>query len=62
MPSNIQIRLATDRVNYTIALNQRIPKIYTPGEVITKQNEFMRLEFCILLNKSFPITNLYFYL
>ncbi|KAK9693413.1 KH domain [Popillia japonica] len=42
MPSNIQIRLATDRVNYTIALNQRIPKIYTPGEVITKQNEFMR--------------------
>ncbi|KAI4458774.1 pnas-3 related [Holotrichia oblita] len=42
MPSNIQIRLATDRVNYTIALNQRVPKIYTPGEIITKQNEFMR--------------------
>ncbi|GJQ86332.1 hypothetical protein Trydic_g9028 [Trypoxylus dichotomus] len=42
MPPKIQIRLAADRVNYSIVVNQRVPKIYTPGEVITKQNEFMR--------------------
>lgn len=51
MPAKIQIRLANDRVNYSIALNQRPPKIYTPGQIITKQDEFMRydvIEICII--------------
>ncbi|XP_050501309.1 exosome complex component RRP4 isoform X2 [Diabrotica virgifera virgifera] len=42
MPQKIQIRLATHRVNPSVAPNKRYPKIFTPGEVITAQDEFMR--------------------
>ncbi|KAJ8921453.1 hypothetical protein NQ315_003071 [Exocentrus adspersus] len=42
MPQKIYIRLASHRVNTSVAVNQRHPKIFTPGEVITTQNEFMR--------------------
>ncbi|CAG9827132.1 unnamed protein product [Diabrotica balteata] len=42
MPQKIQIRLATHRVNPSVAPNKRYPKIFTPGEVITTQDEFMR--------------------
>lgn len=42
MPHKIQIRLASQRVNTSVSLNQRYPKIFTPGETITAQNEFMR--------------------
>ncbi|XP_057666381.1 exosome complex component RRP4 [Diorhabda carinulata] len=44
MPQKIQIRLASERVNASVAINRRYPKIFTPGEVITVQNEreFMR--------------------
>lgn len=42
MSRKLTIRLASDRVNTSVALNQRFPKIFTPGEVITQQNEFMR--------------------
>ncbi|KAJ8934588.1 hypothetical protein NQ314_013264 [Rhamnusium bicolor] len=42
MPQKIYIRLASHRVNTSVAVNQRYPKIFTPGEVITSQNEFMR--------------------
>ncbi|XP_017774134.1 PREDICTED: exosome complex component RRP4 [Nicrophorus vespilloides] len=42
MSNKIHIGIASDRVNPSVALNQRVPKIYTPGEVITEQNELMR--------------------
>ncbi|KAF5285572.1 hypothetical protein FQA39_LY16584 [Lamprigera yunnana] len=42
MLSKINIRLAEDRVNTSVSVNQRIPKIFTPGEVISEQKEFMR--------------------
>ncbi|VEN51684.1 unnamed protein product [Callosobruchus maculatus] len=42
MSQKFHIRLASQRVNTSIAENQRYPKIFTPGETITKQNEFMR--------------------
>ncbi|XP_018332099.1 exosome complex component RRP4 [Agrilus planipennis] len=38
----IQVRLATQRVDPSVAINYRSPKIFTPGEVITVQDEFMR--------------------
>ncbi|CAG9865299.1 unnamed protein product [Phyllotreta striolata] len=42
MSKNIQIRLASQRINTSVPGNQRYPKIFTPGQVITAQNEFMR--------------------
>lgn len=42
MSRKITIRLASDRVNTSVALHQRYPAIFTPGEIITQQNEFMR--------------------
>lgn len=42
MNHEIHIRLACDRVNSSVAIHERSPKIFTPGEVITPQNEFMR--------------------
>lgn len=48
MSNEINIRLASNRVNPSITISQRIPKIFTPGEKITKQNEFMRLDFQII--------------
>ncbi|EEZ98806.1 exosome complex component RRP4 [Tribolium castaneum] len=42
MPQKIHIRLAAHRINPSIAVNRRVPKIFTPGQVITEQNEFMR--------------------
>ncbi|XP_023015296.1 exosome complex component Rrp4 [Leptinotarsa decemlineata] len=42
MSKKIRIRLASQRVNSSVAVNQRYPKIFTPGELITNQNEFMR--------------------
>lgn len=42
MFQTIHIRLAEDRVNSSFGATSRIPKIYTPGEVISVQKEFMR--------------------
>ncbi|XP_044259231.1 exosome complex component RRP4 isoform X2 [Tribolium madens] len=42
MPQKIHIRLAAHRINPSIGVNRRVPKIFTPGQVITEQNEFMR--------------------
>lgn len=39
--NKIHIRLASNRVNPSVGFNQRIPKIYTPGETITNKGEFM---------------------
>ncbi|XP_065169685.1 exosome complex component RRP4 [Atheta coriaria] len=38
----IHIYLASDRVNPSISSNHRIPRIFTPGEVVTEQNELMK--------------------
>lgn len=37
----IHMRLATVRVNTLAAGAHRIPKIFTPGQTITQQSEFM---------------------
>ncbi|KAJ8977659.1 hypothetical protein NQ317_002461 [Molorchus minor] len=42
MSKKIHIRLASQRVNTSVAVNQRYPKIFTPGQEITSHNEFMR--------------------
>ncbi|XP_019865187.1 exosome complex component RRP4 [Aethina tumida] len=42
MSQKIHIRLATNRVNTNVTINNRIPPIFTPGQIITPQNEFMR--------------------
>ncbi|KAL3276794.1 hypothetical protein HHI36_012157 [Cryptolaemus montrouzieri] len=44
MSRKIYIRLATDRVNTSVAIEglRAYPSIYTPGQIITNQNEFMR--------------------
>lgn len=38
----IHIYLASDRVNPSISSNHRIPRIFTPGEIVTEQNELMK--------------------
>lgn len=54
MPQEIKIRLASQRVNPSVAIHQRSPKIFTPGQVITEKNEFMRysLRWCSNLRKT----------
>lgn len=47
MCENIYIRLASDRVSNVGTVNQRAPEIFTPGQTITKQDEFMRLVFIL---------------
>lgn len=42
MTSTINIRLASNRVNNSLMTGDRIPRLFTPGEVITKQQNFMR--------------------
>ncbi|KAB0800870.1 hypothetical protein PPYR_05224 [Photinus pyralis] len=42
MLQEIHIRLAETRDNTPLAINQRVPKIFTPGEIISEQQEFMR--------------------
>lgn len=43
MTTNVQIRLASNRVNNTLVTGDHVPRIFTPGEVITEQLGFMRL-------------------
>lgn len=42
MSTNVKFRLASDRVNTQILTGDRIPRLYTPGEVVTAQQSFMR--------------------
>ncbi|GAB0091637.1 exosome complex component RRP4 [Sergentomyia squamirostris] len=42
MSTNVQIRLARDRVNNELLASDRTPRLYTPGEVITAQQGYMR--------------------
>lgn len=46
MTTSIDIRLASTRVNNTLytaeLVDESMPRLYTPGEVITSQQGFMR--------------------
>ncbi|XP_055630527.1 exosome complex component RRP4 [Toxorhynchites rutilus septentrionalis] len=42
MASNVMIRLASDRVNLMLLSGDSNPRLFTPGEVITSQQGFMR--------------------
>lgn len=44
MSTNVNIRIAADRVNISLLAQDdyRIPKLFTPGEVITAQQGFMK--------------------
>ncbi|XP_058464551.1 exosome complex component RRP4 [Malaya genurostris] len=42
MASNVMIRLASDRVNVSLLSGDSNPRLFTPGEVITSQQGFMR--------------------
>lgn len=43
MTTNVQIRLASNRVNNALVTGDNVPRLFTPGEVITGQQGFMRL-------------------
>lgn len=42
MTTNIDMRLASARVSNTLYTDDEMPRLYTPGEVITSQQGFMR--------------------
>ncbi|XP_055532781.1 exosome complex component RRP4 isoform X1 [Wyeomyia smithii] len=42
MASNVMIRLASDRVNLSLLSGDNNPRLFTPGEVITAQQGYMR--------------------
>ncbi|KXJ69729.1 hypothetical protein RP20_CCG026004 [Aedes albopictus] len=42
MASNVMIRLASDRANLSLMSGDSNPRLFTPGEVITSQQGFMR--------------------
>lgn len=42
MTANIDMRLASARVNTTLYTDNEMPRLYTPGEIITSQQGFMR--------------------
>jgi len=42
MSQNVYIRLASQRIDNTIVSTSEIPKLFTPGEIITCQSGFMR--------------------
>ncbi|XP_077287844.1 exosome complex component Rrp4 [Arctopsyche grandis] len=42
MAENIHIRLASERVNYSLPGSGEAPRIYTPGEIVSTQQGFMR--------------------
>lgn len=42
MATNVMIRLASDRVNLSLMSGDSNPRLFTPGEVITSQQGFMR--------------------
>lgn len=39
----ISIRLASNRVNPSVASHMNVPRLYSPGENIIKEEGFMRL-------------------
>ncbi|XP_026323996.1 exosome complex component RRP4 [Hyposmocoma kahamanoa] len=42
MTGHVSIRLASERVNHCVASANELPRFYTPGEVITGMQDFMR--------------------
>lgn len=42
MTTNIDMRLASSRVNNTLYTENVMPRLFTPGEVITPAQGFMR--------------------
>ncbi|KAM3966748.1 exosome complex component Rrp4 [Aphomia sociella] len=42
MTGHVSIRLASERVNHSVATANELPRFYTPGEVITGMQDFMR--------------------
>ncbi|XP_048006089.1 exosome complex component RRP4 [Leguminivora glycinivorella] len=42
MSGRVSIRLASERVNHSVASSTDLPRFYTPGEVITGMQDFMR--------------------
>lgn len=42
MTTNIDMRLASARVNTALYTENAMPRLYTPGEVVTSQQGFMR--------------------
>lgn len=42
MSETIYVRHARHRVNPSVGITRRAPRIFTPGEVITERKEFMR--------------------
>lgn len=47
MTSNVNIRLASQRINHCVATSDEIPRLFTPGEIVTEQQGFMRLGYTL---------------
>lgn len=52
--NNIKINLLRNKPKYTANLGDGNHRIYTPGEVITEQKDFMRFVECLCPDKEFP--------
>ena len=52
MASNIKINLLKNKPKYTANLGENNYRVYTPGEPITEQKDFMRLIFLCNQNIS----------
>lgn len=58
MTTNIDMRLASTRVNNTLYTDDVMPRLYTPGEVITSQQGFMRYA-NVFISKYFQTKKIY---
>lgn len=58
MTGHVSITLASERVNHSVAGSNELPRFYTPGEVISGMQDFMRWEiYSVLLCLSLGLTN-----
>lgn len=62
MTTNIDMRLASNRVSNTIPYTENaMPRLFTPGEVITSQQGFMRYVFVQSMCHSISVCNFFFF-
>lgn len=53
MTQNVHIRLASQRIDNTIVGTSEVPRLYTPGEIITCRSGFMRWVYARMFGYNF---------
>lgn len=61
MTTNIDMRLASTRINTTLQTDNVMPRLFTPGEVITSQQGFMRYVFRCFYCIAIAFNGVFFY-